>query len=177
MVRTLGQRINWAVAIGIVAVLMLLVAAGCSDDDDDNGGGDETPVATEDGADGDADEQAIRDLVGTAAAAWNAGDVDAFLGQFTDAGVLASFDAPREAAMEFLTDFIGDPPISAGKLTNFSVSGESATADAEEFAFGIVYDPVTFSFLKSGDAWLRDGEEDLAVQLPEGVTAVDISLL
>ncbi len=176
MVRTLGKRINWAVAIGLVAVLALLVASGCGDDDD-NGGGDETPVATEDESGGVADEQAIRDLVETAAAAWNAGDIDAFLGQFTDAGVLAAFDAPREAAMEFLPDFIGDPPISAGELTNLSISGETATADAAEFAFGIVFDPVTFSFLKSGDAWLLDGEEDLAVELPEGVTAVDLSLL
>lgn len=175
--KMIPARIGWALGIGLVAVLGLLFAAGCGDDDDDgNGDGDETPVATEDGSMAE-DEQALQDTIEGAAAAWNAGDVDAFLAFFTDAGVMSSFDAPREAAMEFLTDFIGDPPITVGTLTNISISGDAATADAADFAFGKVIDANTFSFAREGDSWLIDNEEDLAVEPPEGTTVVDVSLL
>lgn len=171
----LRQRIRWVFAIGLIAVLALLVAVGCSDDDND--GGDATPAATEDSSTGGADEQALQNLLESAAAAWNAGDTAGFLAHFTDAGVLAAFGATRVAAMEFLPDFIGDPPISTGDLTNVSVSGDTATADAPDFAFGIVLDPTTFSFLNVESAWLLNGEEDFAAVVPEGTTTVELSLL
>ena len=96
----LGHRVRWTFAVGLVVMLALLGAAACGDDDDDddNGGGDDVPTATED-ATGGAEEQALQDLLDSAAAAWNAGDVDAFLAHFTNAGVLAAFDAPRQSAI------------------------------------------------------------------------------
>lgn len=153
-------------------MLGLFVFAAACDDDDDDGDGTE-PTATE-----EIDEEAAAAEAAAQAAfdAWNAGDVDTLLASFTDAGLLSTFGASREEAQQFLPVIIGDPPISGGTLTA-TVSGETATLEAPEFAFGIVLDPVTYTLVNQDGVWLIDNEEANEAQIPDGTTAVEVSLV
>jgi ketosteroid isomerase-like protein len=142
--------------------LLFVLGAACGDD---GGGGDD---------EASADVQAAMEA---AVASWNASDVDALLAQFTDAGLLSSFEAPSRAeAAEFLPDFIGDPAIKLGEL-EVTVDGDTATVEAKQFAFGNLLDPTRISLIKEGDAWLLDAEEDLPNEIPEGTKAVDLKTL
>lgn len=142
--------------------LLFILGAGCGDD---GGGGDD---------EASADVQAA---VEATVDAWNASDVEALLAQFTDAGLLSSFEAPsREEAAQFLPDFIGEQAITLGEL-EVTVDGDAATVEAKQWAFGGLLDPTRLSLVKEGDSWLIDAEEDLPNEIPEGTTAVDLKTL
>lgn len=170
----MNLRKHWSmvVLISLLAGALALGAAACDDDEDDGNGNGGEPTATEAM---DEDEAGARRAMEAAVAAWNAGDVDAFLASFTDMGVMSSFDAPREQAEVFLADFIGDPPITLGDVTVDVMEG-TATVEATEFAFGIVIEPTRFTLVQEGDLWLVDAEEDLPATVPEGATGVDMAL-
>ncbi len=158
-----GNRFGWGIRLALLPAIALLfiLGAACGDD----GGGDD---------EGSADVQAA---VEDAVAAWNAKDVEALLAQFTDAGLLSSFEAPsREEAAQFLPEFIGDPAITLGEL-EITVDGDTATAEAKQWAFGELLQPNRISLIKEGEAWLIDAEENLPAEVPESTTAVDLKML
>jgi len=141
--------------------LLFILSAAC----DDDGGGDDEASAD------------VRTAVEAAVDAWNTSDVEALLAQFTDAGLQSSFEATsREEAAQFLPEFIGDPAITSGEL-EITVDGDTATADAKQWAFGELVQPTRISLVTEGDVWLIDAEEDLPVEIPEGATAVDLKTL
>lgn len=149
-------------AVGLlIAASLLIFGASCSDDDD---------------AGGDDDSAAVEAAFLAAIDAWNAKDVDALLASFTDAGLMSSFEVTREEATQFLPEFIGEEQITPGELT-IDVSGDSATVEAPEFAFGNILEPSRTTLILQEGVWLLDGEEDIAAEIPDGTTAVDVSLV
>ena len=149
-------------ALLAVAALTLLAVA-CGDDGDGGDGGDE---------DAGAIEQTIRDL----AAAWNAKDVDGALALVTDNFLATELEgATREQAREALAEFIGEPPFTVTEVSEVEVSGDTATALVE----GSEGDLVSLdrdSFVKEGEEWKLDVEEGQAPEIPDGTTAVDLTL-
>ena len=127
------------------------------------------------GGDDDGDVVAIEAALQATVDAWNGAEIEGFLAGFTDSGFMAEFDAPKDAGREFLPDFIGDPPITLGSV-EINVSGDTATAKADEFAFGRVLEPTTFSLINQEGAWLIDDAEDFAASIPDETIAVDLVL-
>jgi uncharacterized cupredoxin-like copper-binding protein len=142
----------------VLAMSVLGLAAGCGDDDG-----------------GDSDSAEVEAAFLAAVDAWNGKDVEGFLASFTDAGLMASFDSTREEAEQFLPDFIGEEQLTPGEFT-VDVSGDTATVEAPQFALGNVLDPMRSMLILQNGVWLFDGEEDIAAEIPEGTTAVDVSL-
>ena len=159
-----------------LASAVLLIGAACGGDDDGDGddpGAEQTVEAGE----ATEDEADIGAAVQAAADAWNDSDVEGFLVHFTDDWILEEFEATREGATAELAQFVGSPALEPGELTDIQVTGETATADANEFAFGALVAPKRMAFIKEADGWLIDHEEELTAAIPDGVTAVELKLL
>jgi hypothetical protein len=151
--------LNWPATLLLVGVLAL-GAMSCGDDDE--GGEDQAAV-----------EQSFRDAV----AAWNAQDVDGLIAHFTDAGLVNSFgdgEETREDIVMFLPEFIGDPPLEIQEL-QIDVSGDKATADVL-WAAGNALEHIEFTLVDEASVWKIDNEEDLAVEVPDGTTVVDVQM-
>jgi hypothetical protein len=154
-------------ALGIAVVLagaLLMLGAACGDDDGDGG-------------DADGDSAAVEAAVRALADAWNGKDVEGLLALVTDnflAEVLEG--ATREEARDQLPEFIGDPPEEIIEISGIEVTGDTATAirDAKE---GKLLTRSRGNFVREGDAWKLDSVEDLSAEIPDGVTAVDLSTL
>jgi hypothetical protein len=150
-------------ALGVAVVLagaLLMLGAACGGDGD---GGDN------EAADVEATIRALTD-------AWNGKDVDAFLALVTDAFLQEEAGlATREEAREQFSEFIGDPPEEIIEISGIEVTGDTATAirDAKE---GNLLTRTRGNFVREGDAWTLDSVENLAAEIPEGVTAVDLAL-
>jgi hypothetical protein len=127
----------------------------------------------------DGEEEASADVqaaIDAAVDAWNAGDAEAFLEHFTDAGILSSFGATsREEAVAGLPEVMG-ATIVAGEL-EIAVDGDAATAEAAQWAIGDTLDPRTLSLVNESDAWLIDAQEQFPAEIPDGTTAVDLNAL
>lgn len=172
----------WKWSIGLVLAGTLAFAAiGCGDDDDDGdgGGSDNTPVAagSPTAAAGDDDEAAVEKALRDAVAAWNAKDVNALIALFSDEGLASSFGEggeTREEIVGFLPEFIGDPPIEIREL-NTEASEASATTEVT-WEIGRALEKVQFSLVIEAGAWKIDREENLVVEIPDGVTTVNVDL-
>ena len=99
--------------------------------------------------------------------------MDRFLAGYTDQGVLADWGAPREAAREFLSEFIGSIPVKVVKINSIEVFGDRATVDVVR-NIGAIRDRARESLVKEGGKWRVDGSEKLSPQLPSGATAIDL---
>ena len=143
----------------LIAVLSLLSAA-CGDGD---GGND------------DDDAGGVEETVRTVADAWNTGDVDRFLAQWTDEGLRAEFGVGVEEARQALPDAIGEPTITVRELSNTQVSGNTATTEAR-LGFGKVLQPRRYSLIKDGDAWKINGSEVLMAEVPGDVQTVNVEM-
>jgi hypothetical protein len=171
---------KWPLALALAGALAVSAMACNDDDDDGDGGPDNTPAAAEsptaEAADGDAAdvEQTIRDAI----AAWNAKDVNELVTHFTDAGLISSFsedtEQPREEIIAGLGEFIGTETIEVRELTA-DVSGATATADVT-WTFGRALERVAFGLVDEAGTWKINSEEQQAVEIPAGVTPVNVDL-
>ena len=149
----------------LVVAAVTLFAVACGDDGD---GGD--------GGDGDEDASAIEQTIRDLAAAWNAKDVDGALAVVTDNFLATELEgATREEAPDILSEFIGEEPFTITEISEVEVSGDTATALVKG-SEGNLVSLDRDSFVKEGEEWKLDGEEDLAPEIPEGTTAVDLTL-
>ena len=131
---------------------MLAVVAGC------RGGGDEAKV---------------KDTVRRAVEAYNAKDLNTYLGLLTDSAIEDEYGLPRETAAPSITEFIGEPPVEVRELSNTRVSGGSATVDFEHTeGKRLVVERVTLA--KEGEEWKIDGFEALPLEIPSTVTSVAV---
>lgn len=171
------QILRWMTGL-LLAGVIAFAAIGCGDDDDDpDDGGDNTPVAGETASDGDGDEAAAEKAVRDAIAAWNAQDVNGLVAVFTDAGLVSAFgegSETREEIVAGLPEFIGDPPLTVREI-DIEVSGEEATAETLWEA-GRALENIRFGLVEDAGAWKIDSQDDLAVELPDGVEPVTLQM-
>jgi hypothetical protein len=154
--RSVTQKVWWLATAA--AALMSVALVACND----SGGDDEAS----------ADVQAA---IEATVDAWNANDVEGVLAHFTDAGVQSSFGATREEAAAALPEVMG-ATIVPGEL-EITVDGDSATAEAEQWAIGATLDPRRMTLVNEGDEWLIDAEEKFSAEIPSGTTAVELKAL
>lgn len=150
-------------ALGLALVLVAALAvfgAACGDDDGD--GNDQS-------AEIEAQIRAITD-------AWNGKDVEGLLALVTDNFLLAEGELTREEAPEAFAEFIGDPPEEIIEISGIEVTGDTATAIrvAKE---GPLVTRERGNLVLEGAVWKLDSVEDLGAEIPDGTTAVDVSLL
>ena len=125
---------------------------------------------------GGDDEEEVKASYQAVADAWNAKDVQGLLDRFTDSGLLAVFDASREEALQFLPEFIGEPPFTLRELREVEVSGNTATVEVEA-SFGQVIELTRDTLVKEDGIWKLDGEENLVPEIPSGATVIDMNLV
>jgi hypothetical protein len=152
------KRIWLGVLVALIGALVAFGAACGGDGDGDDG----------DSAEVEAAIQAVID-------AWNGKDVDAFLAAVTDAFLQEEFEVSRADAAEELGGFIGDPPITLGEFSNTQVSGDTGSTEAVVY-FANAGAPNRLSVVREGDVWLLDATEQVVGEVPEGTTAVDLTL-
>jgi hypothetical protein len=107
--------------------------------------------------------------------AWNDKNIPAFLAHWTDAALMSEFDASRAELMEFLPEFIGQPPITVRSISNVTQSANSASA-LIELGFGQVIEQSQVGLVLQNGVWKIDTFVDRPVPIPAGVTAVDVDL-
>ena len=151
----------------------------CSDDDDDEAG-DTTPVATQAATEeASAGEQAIQQVFLDAIDAWNAADVEGFVGYFTDEGLISSFGDEGQTVEELkvgLANFLGTVEVGSPEFSDVSVSGDTGSMDAV-FSFGPVLQHSKFGLVKVGSDWKLNSEEsDLPVDVPAGATTIEVDM-
>jgi len=128
---------------------------------------------------GDGDDEASAEIEAAVRAiteAWNGKDVEGLLALVSDNFIAEEFDgATREAAREELAQFIGEPPEEIIEISGIEVTGDTATA-IREAKEGQQLTRERGTFVREGDEWKLDSVEDLGAEIPEGTTAVDLSL-
>ena len=139
----LGVSMKRVLLLPSVLVALILLLASCGD------GANATPAPP-------PEAQAIRVSYRTSAAAWNTGNVDRFLAGYTDQGVLADWGAPREAAREFLSEFIGSIPVKVVKINSIEVFGDRATVDVVRISEPFETVPVSLWSMREGNGGSTD---------------------
>jgi hypothetical protein len=124
-----------------------------------------------------APEDDVRATLQATVAAWNSGNVEAFLNQWTDEGLMAEFEATRAELRQFLPEFIGSQPITLRSVTDVLVTSFNASANVE-LAFGRVLEADKFFFVFSPEdmKWRISGTLSRVVPIPPGVTPVPVAL-
>ena len=157
----------------VLAALMasLLAFSACKDDKKDSDV-KSSPSPTANPEEIAAIEQLVTDLVATDPT--DPADVDFFFAHVTDALLEGFFSTTREECMADAVNCIGDPS-EVSSITNTTVSGDSASADAE---LGAEPDSenYTFVFVLDGDVWTLDELHTISPEIPAGVTAIDVQL-
>ncbi len=174
-----GVASNRWLRLAAGGILLVAVAASfaCSDDDDKKTvSGGSTPAATKAPA-LSADEKAVQQWFLDAIERWNAKDVDGFVANFTDEGLVSSFGEGEATAADVksqLAEFIGSEALGSPTFLDTSVTGDTATMDVV-FSFGSAFTHSKFSLVKVGADWKQNKEEaNLAVPVPAGTTLVHI---
>ena len=157
------KHLGIALGAGLVAGLALFGAAcGLAGGDD---GGDENAQAA---------EAAVRAAID----AWNGGDLDGFLGAFTDEGVIALFGGfSREEVLEFFgeEDGAGDP--------QFAIQELSAEAEGDDVAVELTTIEGAFQYrqrvtmIEQDGAWLVNDFEHLTQDVPDAKVGLDVTML
>jgi hypothetical protein len=122
-------------------------------------------------------EPGIRASVNAAIDAWNRKDVAGFTRYWTAAGLIDEFDASSvEEVMEFLPEFIGDPPLSLAGLSNVQrLSSDSARAIVDLKA-GLVLERHDYTFVFEGGIWKINGGPIISAPLPAGAARVTVQM-
>ncbi len=168
-------------ALGLVVGLSA-IAIACGDDDEDNsstsppatttspslGGGSPSPA-------GQGNTQQLEAAIRDTADAWNDGDVQRFVSHFIPQALQEEFGATPEEFAQSGAEFLGDPPINVQNISNARVSGTSGTADIE-LAFGNLVQGERWAMVNEGGTWKVQSSESITVNIPSGVTAVDLGL-
>lgn len=122
-------------------------------------------------------EAGIKATINNAVAAWNKKDVQGFLANFTTAGALNEFGEDSiDAVVASLPDFIGDPPISSGNVSNVkSINATTATATVD-LNLGKLVERHEYTLLQQGGVWKIDGGPIVDVPTPAGAATVPVQL-
>ncbi len=170
-------------AAGGILLVGAAAAFACSDDGDKKtASGGSTPAATKAPATAAASaaEKAVQQWFLGAIDAWNAKDVDGFVANFTDDGLVSSFGEGEGTAADVksqLAEFIGSEELGHVNFVGTSVSGDTATLDVV-FAFGTSLTRSKFTLVKVGGAWKQNSEEsNLLVDIPADRTLVHIDAI
>ncbi|HEV8574515.1 MAG TPA: hypothetical protein VGR43_07380 [Dehalococcoidia bacterium] len=122
---------------------------------------------------GGGEEAEVRDTVRRAVDAYNAKDINAYLGLLTDSAIQDEYGLPRATAAPAIAAFIGEPPVEVRDLSNALVSGSTATVDFEHTeGKRLVLERVTLT--KAGEEWKLDGFEALPIAIPSSATTVAV---
>jgi hypothetical protein len=124
-----------------------------------------------------APEDDVRATMQAAIAAWNSENVEAFLNQFTDEGLMEEFEATRAELRQFLPEFIGSQKITLISITDVLVTSFNASANVE-LAFGKVIERAKrfFVYNPEDNKWRISGAIQRTVPIPAGVTPVPVAL-
>jgi hypothetical protein len=122
---------------------------------------------------GSGDNGVVEEAIRRSVDSYNQKDAAGFLAAFTDRAVQEQYGVPRDAAAASLANSIGQPPIELRRLSNARVDGGNATVDFEHTA-GKVVVLEQVSLIKEGDEWKIDAFKNLPVEIPNGVTAVNV---
>ena len=126
---------------------------------------------------GGGEDAEIEQTMEDAVAAFDDGDLEAFLAHWTDNGLMAEFEAPREAFPEFWEEAVTfSTPAEIREIKDIQVEGETATADVL-LALGPSLERSRYSLVKEGEEWKIDDTEDLVVEIPDGAETVDVTLV
>jgi hypothetical protein len=149
--------------IGIItsfALLMLVLGAGCDESGD---------------AGASAEEAEIEAAVRSAFEAWNNKDLEGVLAALTDNFMMEEFEfESREQAREFLPEYMGFPQFVITDVSNIEVSGDTASAEVLQEADSVLTRDREHLVRVEG-VWKLDREEDLAAEIPDGTTTVDMT--
>lgn len=100
---------------------------------------------------GGGEEAEVRNTVRRAVGAYNAKDLNGYLGLLTDNAIQDEYGLPRETAAPTIAEFIGEPPVEVRRFSNTSVSGNTASVDFEHTE-GMVLVRERVSLARVGDA-------------------------
>ena len=181
----MGQRRPGRTVLRLAAAGVLLIGAAtaiaCGDDKKDAGAA-ATPAATKAAATPapSADEKAVQQWFLDAIERWNAKDLDGFVANFTDDGLVSSFGEGEGTAADVksaMAEFIGSDAIGSPTFLGTSVAGDTATLDVV-FLVGAVFTHSKFSLVKVGNRWKQNKEDsDLPVPVPTGTTLVHVDAI
>lgn len=108
--------------------------------------------------------------------AWNREDVDEFLVAVSDAFLIDVLGyTSREDARLNVGEILGDPELSLSDLAEPVITGGQATLSGLIY-FGQMGGPELFTMAREGDRWLLDNDTPAPGAVPEGTTAVEITL-
>lgn len=183
------RRPGGAARLLSIAVVGVLLIAGCGNGDDDNGNGNgevptqppaESPTATPDpgsqnGVPGEGQDaaQSIRDVID----AYNAGDVEAFLAHWTEAGLQSEFGATADQIRANPAVFFASPVggIQIGEFRDVQEGDESASVEFE-FIFGRMLTLQRYDLVNQDGRWQIDATAEVDIDVPDGVQAVSVDL-
>lgn len=164
-------------AATVLGLGIIAGAVACGDDAKKT-----TTAATAAPTKASADVQAIHQVFLTAIERWNTKDLEGFAANFTDKGFVSSFGDDGQTAADLaqvksdFQGFFGSQPLKNPKFSQESISGDVGTMDVV-FQLGPMLVHSKFTLAKNGVAWKLDGEEsDLPVDVPAGVTAINVDL-
>ena len=154
-----GRGILLGTTLALIAALMIFAGA-CGGEDD-----------------GDGNAAAAEAAARAAIDAWNGGDLDGFLGAFTDEGVIALFGGlSREEILESGDEIgAGDPQIEIQELS-IDANEEEATAELTTIEGAFQYRQ-RVTLIPQGGTWLVNDFEHLTQDVPDDKTVVGVGLL
>lgn len=148
-------RREWLILLCLGLVAFTMAFAACGDDDDDGGGGSEDDVA--------AVEDTARQLAESGSS-----NIDYFLEHSTDNAIDFFGYESKEDCRANADDCIGEP-LSSPVFEGTTVDGDTArtTLNSPDGSF-------VLNMVREDDIWKLDGIEFGAVDIPEGVAAVEV---
>lgn len=122
-------------------------------------------------------DASIKSLIDAAVAAWNRKDINGFLSLWTAEGATSEFGEDSiEAVRASLPQFIGDPPISRGVVSNVVSTGATTATATVDLYLDPIIERHLYSFVNIGGSWKIAGGPIVEYPIPSGTTAVPVRL-
>ena len=170
---------RWRRMLFGAAVLAIVAAGAVGCGSDSKKAATPSGAATAAPAKASAEVQALHQAFAGAIEKWNAKDLDGFVANFTEKGLISSFGEPGKSLAEAkasLQGFFASQPLKNPTFSQERISGDVGTMDAV-FQLGPTLLHSKFTLARAGAGWKLDGEaSDLPVDVPAGASKINVDL-